>query len=815
MSKADLHVHSKFSKHPSEWFLQRIGAAESYTEPAAIYAKAKENGMNFITITDHNAVEGSFQLKAKHPNEIIIGMEATTYFPEDGCKIHILIYGMNQAQYEEINNIRQDIYRLRDYIQKENLAYSVAHANYSVNRKLKQEHLEKLILLFDVFEVQNGARNKRMNLDWSGLLTSLTKADIDIIYEKHKIEPYSRDPWIKGFTGGSDDHAGLFIGKTYTSAEAETADEFLNQLRLKKTLSGGRHNNFHALVFAIYKIAFEFSKTKSRAIANNFFSQLTEFIFEKKELDLKGKLIFSHLKKRKKQILPYHMIDDLIKNLKFNNYSNIDDTLTLVYEKLAMISDHFIRYCIEAIRKDLLKGNIVSLFRDFSISLPGIFLSVPFVTAFMHLFNDRNLSRELSESLGKGSGGIGSDKKILWFTDTLIDMNGVSVVLKKIAHQSIVSRKNMKLMTCLCDDERDDKLPPNAAIFESIYSFKMPYYENLLVRIPSFLRILQEVYKYDPDEIYISTPGAMGLTGLLISKMLNVKSVSVFHTDFTLQAERLTKDADTSSMVENYIRWFYNNCDEIKAPTAEYASILEKRGYLKQKIGLFRRGFDSTSFKPRPQKSHYFKTRHSLKKGFNILYSGRISKDKNLDIVAEAYEKVLKKNKDINLIFVGDGPYLDELSKNLSGEDRVLFTGKVPHEELPEIYSDADLFVFPSTTDTFGMAVLEAQACGLPAIVSDKGGPKEIIQEGLTGFIARSNDRKDWVEKIEMMYDLMKNKPRRYGEMCLASWMRMLENHNWDNLISDMYDVKPEAENKPQHVRKGRKTSEVFIQTGL
>ena len=502
MAKVDLHVHSKFSKHPSEWFLQRIGAAESYTEPSTIYSKAKENGMSFVTITDHNAVEGAFHLMAKHPGEIIIGMEATTYFPEDGCKIHILIYGMSQSQFEEINVIRNDIYRLRDYIRKENLAYSVAHANYSVNRKLKQEHLEKLILLFDVFEVLNGARNKRMNTDWQSLLTSLTKDDIDLLYKKHKIEPFSHYPWVKGFTGGSDDHAGLFISKTYTSAEADTAEEFLNQLRLKKTLSGGRHNNFHGLVFAIYKIAYEFSKTKSRAIANNFFSQLTDFIFDKKDIDLKGKLLFSHLKKKKKQTLPYHLIDDLIKSVKFNNYSNIDDTLTLVYENLAKISDHFISYCIESIRKDLSKGNLISLFRDFSISLPGIFLSVPFVTAFMHLFNDRNLSRELSESLGKGPCST-SDKKILWFTDTLLDLNGVSVVLKKIAFQSILSRKNLKLMTCLYEDEKDDKLPPNTSIFEPVYSFKMPYYENLRIRIPSLLRILQDVYKYDPDEIYI------------------------------------------------------------------------------------------------------------------------------------------------------------------------------------------------------------------------------------------------------------------------------------------------------------------------
>ncbi len=805
MAKIDMHVHSKYSKHPSEWFLQRIGAAESYTEPGLIYARSKENGMNFITITDHNSIEGALLLKAQFPEEIIVGMEATTYFPEDGCKIHILIFGLNEEQGIEINRIRENIYELRNYIRNENLAYSIAHANYSVNGKLTGEHLEKLILLFDIFEVQNGARNKRMNIDWSGLLTSLTEADILELHRKHNIEPFGKESWIKGFTGGSDDHAGLFIGKTYTCADADSIEEFLAQLKMKKTLPGGRHNNFQGLVFAIYKIAYDFSKTKSKSLTNNSFSRLTEFVFEKKDFDLKGKFFFKRLIKKKKQILPYMMLDDLIKSLRFNNFSNIDDTFTLVYDKLAKISDYFIKFCIESIKKDLTKGNIVSLARDFSISLPGIFLSIPFLTAFKHLFNNRNLVNGLSESLGKEIRI--NDKKILWFTDTLTDLNGVSIVLKKIAQQSMLRGKNMKIITSLHEEEKLDSLPPNTVSFEPVYSFNMPYYENLLIRIPSLLHIMQEVYKYDPDEIYISTPGPMGLAGLLISKMLGVKSISVFHTDFTMQAVRLTKDADTSAMVENFLRWFYNSTDEIRVPTVEYSSILEKRGYIKSKMGVFRRGFDSGSFKPRPHKSRYFKAVYSLKKGVNLLYSGRISLDKNLDILVEAYQKAVKKCKDLNLILVGDGPYYDELKKRLSGDDRILMTGRLPHEMLPEVYSDSDIFVFPSTTDTFGMAVLEAQACGIPAVVSDIGGPREIIEEGVTGYTARFNDKKDWVLKIEKLYDFIKNKPKVYGEMCLAAWIRMIENHSWDNMLKDIYDRR--AEGKKRNISSGKAYNKV------
>ena len=109
MSKADLHVHSKYSNHPSEWFLQRLGASESYTEPEFIYRSAKEKGMDFVTVTDHNRIEASLLLKEKYPNECFTGVESTAYFPEDGCKVHILIYGFDERKFAEIQGLRKNI----------------------------------------------------------------------------------------------------------------------------------------------------------------------------------------------------------------------------------------------------------------------------------------------------------------------------------------------------------------------------------------------------------------------------------------------------------------------------------------------------------------------------------------------------------------------------------------------------------------------------------------------------------------------------------------------------------------------------------
>jgi len=189
MAQVDLHVHSKYSNHPSEWFLQRLGASESYTEPEAIYKLARKRGMDFVTVTDHNRIKASLELVKKHPQHCFSGVEATAYFPEDNCKVHILIYGLDREQFAKIQKKRLDIYKLRDYLKKQDLACVVAHATYSVNGKLTLEHLEKLILLFNHFEGRNGSRSTLHNDVLSRVLLGLTQEDIERLQRKHLIEP--------------------------------------------------------------------------------------------------------------------------------------------------------------------------------------------------------------------------------------------------------------------------------------------------------------------------------------------------------------------------------------------------------------------------------------------------------------------------------------------------------------------------------------------------------------------------------------------------------------------------------------------------
>jgi glycosyltransferase involved in cell wall biosynthesis len=124
---------------------------------------------------------------------------------------------------------------------------------------------------------------------------------------------------------------------------------------------------------------------------------------------------------------------------------------------------------------------------------------------------------------------------------------------------------------------------------------------------------------------------------------------------------------------------------------------------------------------------------------------GRVSREKDLDLLADAYRRLCHDGLPVQLFVVGHGPYSEALAKSLP---EAIFTGYLNGTELATAYASADIFVFPSTTDTFGNVILEAQASGLPVVVSDSGGPKELVADNANGLVTRSRDVEDFTEAI-------------------------------------------------------------------
>src|SRR3954469_23879480 len=230
MSRCDLHIHSRFSARSEEWLFRRFDFPDSYSDPRELYRLAREVGMDFVTITDHDTIEGSLAIADLEGT--FISEEVTTYFPLDPCKIHVLVWGITEAQHARIVEVRDNIFDLQNFLQREGIAHSVAHPLYSINGKLDASHLERLILLFKHFEGINGLRDALLSTLARELLCGLTRTKIEELANRHDLAPTHPEPWRKIFTGGSDDHGGQFVAGAFTETpEARTAAQFLENVR--------------------------------------------------------------------------------------------------------------------------------------------------------------------------------------------------------------------------------------------------------------------------------------------------------------------------------------------------------------------------------------------------------------------------------------------------------------------------------------------------------------------------------------------------------------------------------------------------------
>ena len=271
---------------------------------------------------------------------------------------------------------------------------------------------------------------------------------------------------------------------------------------------------------------------------------------------------------------------------------------------------------------------------------------------------------------------------------------------------------------------------------------------------PPILDILDYVEREGFTRIHVSTPGTMGLLALAVGRLLNLPVTGTYHTDIPQYVGQLTDDDFMEESAWNYMIWFYGQMEEVTVPSQSTKKQLIERGLVAEKIRPLPRWVDMDTFSPTKRNASLWK-RYNLNDDVNILYVGRISKEKNLEWLADAFMTVMRRGAAAHLIIVGDGPYLEEMKANLAGYP-VLFTGYLQGEDLAAIYASSDLFVFPSATDTFGNVVLEAQASGVPVLVTDQGGPQELMRHTETGYIIPVAHRS---ELSEVLFRLAHDRP--------------------------------------------------------
>ncbi len=783
MAKVDLHVHSKYSDYPSTWAHKFYKSPESFTEPETIYKQAKARGMTLVTITDHDDIRGALELVAAHPLDTFVSCEITTYFPEDQCKIHILVYGISERQYEEIMVVRASIYDLRNYILEHNIAYSVAHATYDQDGKLRFEHVEKLVLLFDVFEVINGGGDAQNNLLLHRYLEGLDDEALDELQAKHKIQPISVDPWVKSYTGGADDHCGILIGTAYTQSDASTVAEFLLSLRKKHTLANGLHGTFESYATGVIKHIHDYRLDRDSSYVTSKMNEFLELFFTGSEGNW-----FSRFKKsrslkylKRKNSKTHSALHRLLNNIEELKTEDIATKIPVVYEDINHLHGEMFITVLNSILKSFPQGDIFTAFQKFATVFPMTLLALPFLGSMRHQVLKQNLKQGLIEGTSQPY-----TQKALWFTDTIDDLNGVSVTLRQIAAHSISQGYQLKLVTCVDEADINQALPKNALNFHPIKRIETPGYEQQQIGFPSLLTMLKEVVAEQPDQIIISAPGPLGLGALLCAKLMDLPVKCIYHTDFAEQLYRMTGEETLARITDWAVNAFYAQANTVFVPSQAYIDKLDHAGLDPDRLRIFPRGLNLDLYKPAPPAQASILP-ITAQGDFTLLFAGRISEDKNLKTLVKIFNAAEQAQANTyNLIIAGDGPDLVRLKQELNHFPNVIFTNRVAPEELVAWYQAADLLVFPSHTDTFGMVVLEGLACGLPALVTASGGPKEIIQPGLTGHIIEQDDPALWLAAIEFYRTLKCANPEAYQQLRDTCTAHVNQHNNWQPVFDEV-----------------------------
>jgi glycosyltransferase involved in cell wall biosynthesis len=750
-ARADVHVHSKYSDRPSEWFLRRIGAPECFVEPARIYQAAKERGFDFVTISDHNRIQGALDI-AHHP-DVFISVEVTTYFPEDGAKIHMLALGITEAQFAMIQELRPNIYELQRYCLAEGIVTSVAHPLFRVNDRITVRHVEKLLLLFNRFEGINGTRDRRACELVNDIFRYLTPPLMERMANRHDIEPVGPRPWLKTFTGGSDDHSGLYLGHAFTMTPiARTPAEFIEHLRSGDHEMGGDHGTSSLLAHCFYEITYSYydrilrphTASSNHPLLGQLLTSMLDAPKPAPDYSFLGSRVRNlvgrfYTARRMRHLSPAERV--VVQELR-EIFSHTPDPVEadprqdrIVFERASRLSQTIGYAFLCRFEKHLREGRLLESIQSLASLAPVALAIAPYLTSYSTQRKDDGFLRQVASAFPSPVARVHRSDRRAWITDSFSDVNGVAVVVQKLGAEARRSHLPLTVLTC---EERTVEVDADVVNFKPLGTFDVPEYPGQRVAFPPFLEVLDHIERMNYRELIISTPGPMGWLGLAAARLLGLRTIGVYHTDIPAYVRHYTQDPSLEEFAWRFVQAFYGSVDEIVVPSQTYRRQLIQRGFEAGSIHVVEHGVDLQQFHPQRREEQYFR-RQGLPPGFTFLYTGRVSKEKNLDMLVEAFLALLGAGHQANLAIVGDGPYAGELRRRFR-HARVAFLGYRHGVDLATAYASADAFVFPSTTDTFGNVVLEAHASGLPVIVTDRGGPQDIVARSNGGIIVNAAD---------------------------------------------------------------------------
>ncbi|WP_041642317.1 glycosyltransferase family 4 protein [Azoarcus olearius] len=289
-----------------------------------------------------------------------------------------------------------------------------------------------------------------------------------------------------------------------------------------------------------------------------------------------------------------------------------------------------------------------------------------------------------------------------------------------------------------------DDQPARGEGYEEVLArgLPIPRYNHLKMGLPARSTLTRMWSLRRPDVVQVVTEGPLGWSAVAAARKLRLPVITEFHTNFHSYS-RYYGMGWLKQPVEAYLRRFHNKGDLCLAPTAELAAQLAARGV--RKVDVVARGVDTALFAPARRSEALRSSWGARPETLVLTVVGRLAAEKNLGLALRAFDALRQRRADVRLVLVGDGPARAALA---TASPETIFAGMRTGADLAAHYASADLFLFPSTTETFGNVTTEALASGLPVIGFDYAAAAERIRGGDNGCLAPLGDEQGFVEAV-------------------------------------------------------------------
>ena len=699
--RADLHCHSSASELAKLGIQRSVGLPECATPPHEVYELAKRRGMDFVTITDHDTIEGCLEI-ADRP-DAFISEELTAWFAGEAQAVHVLCYGITPEDHAFLQRHALDLETCAAYLHEREITCALAHPFFAVAAPLTARHRRRLAELFPIWETRNGSRARELNMPAAVYIETRGGTGI----------------------GGSDDHAGVDIGRTFTETPPASApEEFLRHLRAGRAHGRGEQGSAAKWAHSALALASRVLIADRQAPAaipsppgttahplSAVGPAVALEIAERVVADggARGGAATSELGAEEAEALLRGWLDSielgsdprrLIELMQADDFSHVD-----LARRARRIHERRMGAAVRRAAEAAVAGQG---YRDAARALYEASLPVvPYVPAKAIVGNE----------MAKLATREGEPGRVALVVDGAGGMHGLTHTIERIREHGVPGWEVEVVGT---DPRVDRRLPAVAEV-------EVPFYPGMTIGVPSVPDLVATLVDGRYDLIHLTAPGPAGIGAALTARIADRPMLGSYHTELAAYARLRSGDPALEEAARTALSAFYRQCRFVLSPSPAADDSLAALGLERERIGRWTRGVDLSLYDPARRRPDGYPGE------VKVLYAGRLTREKGMDLLVESFLRARERDPRLHLLLAGGGPEEEMLRVRLGRH--ASFLGWLDREQLADAYASADIFLFCSQTDTYGQVIAEAQASGLAVVAVDEGGPASLIRDQRTGWL--------------------------------------------------------------------------------